>query len=260
MNYLIYVTRDAENLQFFLWSVDYSQRFHGAPTAEQRLSPSYILDNVANAAQKQSGNTHVSSSTEKIDLALEEGPSAYSVELQRSFYTTTLTSLGFAKPTTRHANAVGRLTWEAFTVQLFRMEINQIISHYIAAGSPRELNLSHKDRDAVLHALQHTTHPSSLDAVKNMLRMKLENQAHPNFIRWSICNGNKPLTVFLRFLATTIISFGFIVAVLLAPSSASRWWRVAAALEWWFGITTMIAAYKGLCVLLHRLHTRNVRP
>ena len=56
------------------------------------------------------------------------------------------------------------------------------------------------------------------------------------------------------------ISLGFLIAVLLTLSTASRWWRIFAAIEWWFGITNLVAAYKGLCVLLHRMHTRNIRP
>jgi len=56
------------------------------------------------------------------------------------------------------------------------------------------------------------------------------------------------------------IAFGFLIAVLLTLSRASRWWRILAAVEWFIGITTMVAAYKGLCVILHHTHARNLRP
>lgn len=39
MDYLIYVSHDAENLQFWLWLQAYSQRFYAAPRSEQALSP-----------------------------------------------------------------------------------------------------------------------------------------------------------------------------------------------------------------------------
>ena len=40
MNYMVYVTHDAENLQFYLWLADYYQRFQKATKAEKRL---YVL-------------------------------------------------------------------------------------------------------------------------------------------------------------------------------------------------------------------------
>jgi hypothetical protein len=39
MNYLIYVTHDAENLQFYLWLRDYTRRFNALPESEKALSP-----------------------------------------------------------------------------------------------------------------------------------------------------------------------------------------------------------------------------
>ena len=39
MDYLVYVSHDAENLQFLLWLQDYTKRFYAAPRSEQVLSP-----------------------------------------------------------------------------------------------------------------------------------------------------------------------------------------------------------------------------
>lgn len=41
MNYLIYIERSAENLQFFLWYRDYARRFAGATTADLALAPEW---------------------------------------------------------------------------------------------------------------------------------------------------------------------------------------------------------------------------
>ena len=38
MDYLVYVSHDAENLQFWLWLQDYTKRFYAAPKSEQALS------------------------------------------------------------------------------------------------------------------------------------------------------------------------------------------------------------------------------
>lgn len=39
MDYMVFVSHDAENLQFWLWLRDYSERFFAAPRSEQVLSP-----------------------------------------------------------------------------------------------------------------------------------------------------------------------------------------------------------------------------
>jgi len=141
-----------------------------------------------------------------------------------------------------------------------REEIDRIIHHYLAFTAPRELNLSHKDRVYCLHALQHTTHPSALLPAIIIAEATLRGQSHPNFIRWSICNGNKPRIFFVRTMGVANIIFGFVIAIVLTLSSTSRWWRIFAALEWFIGFSTMVAAYKGLCVILHKTHARNVQP
>lgn len=41
MNYLLYVERSAENLQFFLWHRDYERRFAAAKTADLSLAPEW---------------------------------------------------------------------------------------------------------------------------------------------------------------------------------------------------------------------------
>lgn len=146
------------------------------------------------------------------------------------------------------------------SIQPNREEINQIILHYLSFDSPRELNLSHKDRIATLHALQHTTHPSALLKAFQVVDIALRGQSHPNFIRWSICNGNKPRVFFVRTMGIAHTIFGFIIAIVLTLSSVSRWWRILTFLMWFIGIATLIAAYKGLCIILHASHMRTVRP
>jgi hypothetical protein len=147
------------------------------------------------------------------------------------------------------------------TCQPFRSEIAKVVAHYFAPGAPRELNLSHRDRAALLHALQHTTHPSAFQIVETIIETTLRNQLHPNFIRWSICNGNKPKVFFVRIMGVSHILFGVLIALLLTLSRAPRWYRILNAPVTWVGISTMVAAYKGLCVILHASgKVRNVRP
>lgn len=112
----------------------------------------------------------------------------------------------------------------------------------------------------MLHALQYTTHPSALQPVQKTVEYSLRRQGHPNFIRWAICNGNRPRVIFARSLGISLIIAGFVTALVITLSSAGRGWRAFAALGWLSGISTLIAAHKGMCVVLHGLHRRHLRP
>lgn len=148
----------------------------------------------------------------------------------------------------------------AVTIQPFRNEINRVISHYLAPNSPRELNLSHRNRAAVLHALQHTTHPSALSLVKDMVEATLRGQSHPNLIRWSICIGNKPRVLFVHNSGIAHVVMAVILAIVLILSHVSRWWRFFVFPLFFTGFDIGVAAYKGLCVIIHTNHHRALRP
>ena len=94
-----------------------------------------------------------------------------------------------------------------------------------------------------------TTHPSAFRTALATVDWSLRHQAHPNFIRWTICNGNPPRQKFARQLGIAGIVGGLICAVLLTVSSASRAWRVLSAIGFVVGIATLFAAWKGMCVV-----------
>ena len=256
LDYLLYVSHDAENLQFYLWMVDYFQRFRKVSKAERALSPRWT----GHAPPIREQNGHRLIGTLDIDMYSEDisDCSTWGGE-QSEFtdeYTQTLDNIKFSISPVKQHQRHDQLVWHPAEAQPFRNEITRIINHYLAPGSPRQLNLSHNDRATVLRALEYTTHPSALRIVKKMLDSTLRNQSHPNFVRWSICNGTRQWTYALRAFAIMNIAIGFVIAIVLILSRASRYWRILAAIEWWFGITNIIAASQGLCLLLHRLHTR----
>jgi len=146
------------------------------------------------------------------------------------------------------------------TIQPFRDEVSRIISIYVADGGARQLNLSSKERAALLHALENTTHPSAFRNILTTVEYSLRFQAHPNFVRWTICNGNEARVIFARGLGVGGIVAGIIVGILLVLSHAGRGWRVFTFPLFMLGISTLIAAWKGMCVVLHGMHHRHLRP
>lgn len=96
--------------------------------------------------------------------------------------------------------------------------------------------------------------------VKDMVEASLRGQSHPNFIRWAICNGNKPRVLFVRNSGIAHIVAAVVISILLILSHASRWWRLFVFPLFFVGSDIGVAAYKGLCVIIHTSHRRALRP
>ncbi|KAK0613065.1 hypothetical protein B0T17DRAFT_620423 [Bombardia bombarda] len=282
MNYLIYIERAAENLQFFLWYYDYIRRFVLANSSDLALAPRWtnaMEDEVAVRIQKDHAENARKEPTTGLVAELFrgtdfEGRAEVPTAPHRDFYAflappptpedddefdsvSSKTATYRAKAAAAFASAGAKAP---FAIQPFRKEIDRVIATYIMDGAPRQLNLSDREQKAVLQALAYTTHPSAFHSIIKLVESALRRQAHPNFIRWSICNGNPARVFFARALGVGTNVFSFLLAVILTLSRAGRGYRALAAIGWVVGIATLIAAYKGMCVVLHGLHHRHVRP
>jgi hypothetical protein len=112
-----------------------------------------------------------------------------------------------------------------------------------------------------MHALSYTTHPSAMHTAFQAVDHLLRRQSHPNFIRWSTCNGSPPRISFARVLGFGGIIGAFTIAIILTLSSVNRGWRAVAAIGWVIGIWTVVASYRGMCICMyifsgHRYHVR----
>jgi len=284
MNYLKYIELSAENLQFFLWYRDYVKRFSEMPSKQQALAPEWTVEQSEAETQTQGRQKKISPEANAIlkgtDFA--DAPKVTEGEKVNPFYTPPGSSTGDLRQNssfdesnyestisdgktdhTKRAEGAfkdANLKWKPLSIQPYREEITRIISIYIADGGSRQLNLSSKEKASLLHALQNTTHPSAFREVITTVEWSLRCQAHPNFIRWTICNGNRPRVIFARGLGVGGIVGGLIAAILITLSSAGRGWRVLSFIGFMIGISTLIAAWKGMCVVLHGMHHRHLRP
>ncbi|KAL8799798.1 MAG: hypothetical protein Q9182_005630 [Xanthomendoza sp. 2 TL-2023] len=295
MNYLIYIEHAAENLQFFLWHKDYVRRFDLLPENERRLAPEWTVEQAEVQALALKDKPAPMKSISADAAALFKGtdfgvPKATVIDLGKGasnpFGTPPMTPRygdhdsiaqseypwsdsgstlrsGFKAPYDQKAAGAfeaADVKLQPFTVQPFREEISRIIAIYIAEGASRQLNLSSKERAGLLHALAVTTHPTAFRGVIHTIEWTLRHQAHQNFIRWTICNGNRPRVIFARGLGIAGILGGILAAILIVLSDVGRGWRVLSAIGFAFGIATLVAAWKGMCVVLHGMHHRHLRP
>ncbi|KAI0445811.1 hypothetical protein F4803DRAFT_547852 [Xylaria telfairii] len=278
MNYLIYIEHSAENLQFFLWYRDYVKRFNEAPVSETVLAPEWTLkmeeDAMAKIQKDAADKAKKESPTAREMFKgtdFEKTPEVLVVESRGDPFSTPPRSSGgdsislSGSQATTYIGQAGDAFSAAgakrpFTIQPFRAEINRVIATYITEGSPRQLNLSARQQKAVVQALSYTTHPSAFNTLSRGIETTLRNQGHPNFIRWTICNGNPARVTFARGLGAGAIFLAIVGSIILTLSGAGRAWRALFTILWVFGIATLMTAVKGMCVVLHGLHHRHVRP
>ncbi|MCJ1420449.1 hypothetical protein MMC32_006806 [Xylographa parallela] len=264
MDYLVYISYDAENLQFYLWHQEYTKKFNALPEAVKCLSPKWEANMQAPSLGRVAAGRIPQ--REAFSLDTKELGTFYNDATDDS--PTSATSFAHSPHTfTKDQELVisgmsskDEPDWEAFSIQPLRDDIRRIVANYIEPGSDRELNLSHRDRHNIMQRLQHTTHPSAFAPIVEIISMTLRNQSHPNFIRWSMCNGNRPRVIALRGIAICVILVTTTVGVILAVSRAARWYRILCLPFLWFGIANIVASYKGLCILLYRRNTRESRP
>ncbi|KAL8685330.1 MAG: hypothetical protein Q9218_007833 [Villophora microphyllina] len=283
----------AENLQFFLWYKDYTKRFDLLPASERNLAPVWTAEQSEAQALAMKDNPNPMKTISPEAAAVFKGtdfasPKITVVEAGKGnpFNTPPMTpnsggresiapseypwsdsgsTLRSGFKTSHDKKAAGAfdaadVKLQPFTIQPFREEISRIIAIYIADGAPRQLNLSSKERAALLQALAVTTHPTVFRQVMHTVEWTLRHQAHQNFIRWTICNGNRPRVIFARGLGIAGILGGILAAILIVLSNAGRGWRVLSAIGFGIGIATLVAAWKGMCVVLHGMHHRHLRP
>ena len=286
----MYIEHDAENLQFYMWYRDYVKRFFELPESKQRMSPEWTVEQAQaekKASEKEKLPTKVNQDAANVLKGTDFDPSMRP-QMQETghnpFNTPPRTPSGndresmvastvgwsedastLRSGTTNHTKKTAQAfedadAFQPFTVQPFREEISRIIAIYVADGGARMLNLSAREKSGLLKALSVTTHPSAFREVIATVEWTLRHQAHPNFIRWTICNGNPPRQMFARGLGIGGIVAAIVYAVVITLSGANRGWRALAFLGFFIGISTLFAAWKGMCVVLHGMHHRHLRP
>ena len=113
-----------------------------------------------------------------------------------------------------------------------------------------------------MHALSYTTHPSALRTAIAAAEAALRRQAHPNFVRWSVANGNPPRISFARTAGLLGLLGASLAALLLTLSRQARAWRLLALIGWLPGIWAVAASYSGMCICMYALGRgrQHVRP
>ncbi|KFY55946.1 hypothetical protein V496_06853 [Pseudogymnoascus sp. VKM F-4515 (FW-2607)] len=279
MDYMLYVEYSAENLKFYLWLHDYTERFNNLTESSKMLSPQYIYVSHERTSpitmplpavpKRQSFANEVFKGTvfdndpfrspRTSDLA--ERPAAFSLPWSG----TRVPGRKTPSPTKPHRTLAISAFAETsmrppFSTQPFRAEISRIISTYLLPSSPHELNLSSRDRATLLAALERTTHPSAFIKARAAIEDSLRQQSHPNFIRWAVANGNPPRIAFAWWGGIALLFLGTLTAMLLTLSHAPRGYRILSAIPWVIGASTFGAAREGMCVCLHAMRARQVRP
>lgn len=273
MDYLVYVQHQAEDLQFYLWYINYIPRWKALSSRQKALSPAWepgkaikgpkfrLIPHLNNQKRNEK-MTKILTLLKETDVEdkPEEAETAWRCPPIKTSFSP---DDDFARPGTpppQKTSPVEPPKPDWFTVQPFRNEYCGVVKHYIVGTSPRALRLSDKDREWCLTAAPHTSHPSALLPAFLAVEENLRTNLHPAFIRWSRSNANPMSMYLLRTLGMLSVLIGLAVDAILIMSKTSRYIRAVCLIFWWPGLTVFIAACKSLCLLLHLRDVRELRP
>ena len=145
--------------------------------------------------------------------------------------------------------------------QPFRAEITKIVVNYLAPGGIRELKLTREDRLSVLRGLQHTTHPSVFDGIRNVVLANGKKRSHPRFIRWAMANSNKPHRAGGYVIAAVLVLAAIAGLVACFVFSASRPYRLLTALPIALAVFIIASLLARICPVYYLWsHSRELPP
>ncbi|KAK1970510.1 hypothetical protein LY78DRAFT_627968 [Colletotrichum sublineola] len=269
MDFLVYVEQDAEPLQFFLWYCGYIHSWTTGLTPEERvLAPRWDPDRGRTPRPQERRANNSSKVSSILDMLDEESDRRVS-KAGNSRHKRNNASLAakFPHPTMavieeeRDEEDREATDFQAEPAsQPFRADINAITNHYIVLDSPRRLNLTKDDRNAVLAATATTTHPSALLLAFEKAEAILRGKLHPDFIRYSMANANRATTRLLRFLGFLLLFLGLAADAVLVLSPVSRYYRLLSMPLLFAGFAILVAALDGVSLSLYLARKRQIRP
>ena len=138
-----------------------------------------------------------------------------------------------------------------------RDELNAAVQLYLLPSSPLELNVPQKMLHKACQAIQKSTHPSGLEEIAKHV-YELLGCAHVNFIRYSMCNANKPRSIFALVvgIVSMILAIVFTVLAFFVHGNI----LILTATFMVLGVATLIANRNGSCIILQLTRRAQLRP
>ncbi|KAI0131063.1 hypothetical protein F4814DRAFT_437681 [Daldinia grandis] len=270
LNYLMCIERSAENLQFFLWYHNYVKKWAQLPRCERERSPVWRLGKRVYLRPRPRSikmEERIDNLSQILTILDRDTPTETQEAMQGSKPESKIgVDINFSKPRALalpsevNDGAQNEWRWQPFSTQPFRDEVTEVARQYISTSGPQKLSLSHEDRTACFHALQHTTHPSSFILPFLAAEMELRRYSHPNFIRWSTCNINPSRILYARALGAFIIVSAIILNIILILSKVNRIGRLSAVPLWYVGSYILLTEGRGISTRLYMNQKRQLRP
>ncbi|KAK0491542.1 hypothetical protein IW261DRAFT_95387 [Armillaria novae-zelandiae] len=235
--YLAFREHSLANLQFVVWYQDYRQRFfklknNQAPTYQNEsiISFSSLISNISHSKHDMHSGSYIpisSSPSKDADKPLPALPPVYLPPV--------LSPIG--------------------NDQALRDECMNVISTFLLPGAPKALLLDAGLRDELIRKLATNCDPDVFKPAYEVVYLYLDRTAFPRFLAYATPNINLPKQVFFYILGVLCIVAGIIIAITVislvpVPPRNNRAWRLLAAFPFAAGISTICAAWHGICCLV----------
>ncbi|BFZ65350.1 hypothetical protein YB2330_006516 [Saitoella coloradoensis] len=288
-SYTHHIEHSSENLQFYLWYLDYCQRFAALPIEQQSLAPEVaqmgppspgVLKATGAGLRPDSATTLAAGAEKRAGLVERKGSFATSLTntTSPSEYSRTYSEKDALKspangsiltsPSSMHSSSP-KSSYEADPLarQPFRVECTRIANTFLSTSADPfgpsntlELNLPNSLRQKVMRDLEWTTHPSVFAGVAGHVWDLMQSATYPNFIRYACNNANRPRQLFALTLA--VACFSMALAVILCTTLITgipRAWRLFCLPAVFLGV--LLIAFKGGCIVLFlNRNRRQLKP
>ncbi|KAI9139456.1 hypothetical protein BKA69DRAFT_1168312 [Paraphysoderma sedebokerense] len=233
----------SENLDFYLWLIEYRIKFQNLPQPVKDLYPH--LSSCQNdsspfpATEGEKPSSHavaIDINTETNEAKALQANDLKSLEeslnggISVSNTSTIASNASFASkihPLPSSSNPAEAEVISFYTSHM-TAELQYILQTYILPSSTRELNITSAMRSSVIRNLSKTYHPSVFEEVSDHILDLMKSSSFPSFLEYAASNIS-PFEMKLRWIVLTglvILYIGATAAMIVLP--CHRWWRFLA--------------------------------
>ncbi|KAL3427943.1 hypothetical protein PVAG01_01452 [Phlyctema vagabunda] len=273
--YLKYIEYSPENLEFYLWFLDYESAYHATASSASNSSsslweveqftaipssPSQESNHGVLDIEKGGSNGYVGSFFDEPCASAKDNKnreSTSSLSFASIFRSRVVESLT--------ADKDGTLNPAAQLIDTRQKELRNVAATFLLPESPKELNITAAMRNECLEAIATSSSPHHLKPIAEHCLLLLSSCSHRNFIRLGVSNGTFETVCMGTGLGIMLTIAGFICMLLLAFTSpgyhqSSRWRGVAAWPMWTIGIGLILSGIRGSCFFLLLFSRRQPLP
>ncbi|ELR09481.1 hypothetical protein VC83_00603 [Pseudogymnoascus destructans] len=284
--YLKHVEHSPENLEFYMWFIQYQATYVACPDEALPTIPSSVLSDRGSQVSKNTTSSHHTLTENECkfteshsnvfdldiecDVALGSGSDDITAKIAAFIDQTSKCSSKSEKSRSLMKTFMGSCSFgvcrnsKSPRSALTRADLPKVVDLFLMPGSEKELNIPPGMRNAVLLALEHDDGPARFRPIAEHCYQLLKNCSHRNFVRIGVSNGTFETVCAATTFGALLTLAGYILVLMRAyyphQNAHARWEVLFSWPMWWFGMGLLLSGLRGSCFFMLLLSRRNHLP